>query len=490
MHKGRLTTMHTTRIYHYCLLFTWLCALALPVSSLAVDDVKNIPGYTGIFKGDLPEIRKRKVIRALVTYNRTDFFFYRGNAKGIQVEFLDAYAKFLNKGIRREENRVHVTYIPVPFNELIPALRAGRGDIAADFLTLTGQRQKQVSFSTGGSWKISELVVSNKTAGKLDSIEDLSGKSVYVLNGSSYVEHLEMLNRQFRKKRLAPIKIRQADPHLLSEDILEMVNAGTVKITVVDDYIARLWQKVLPDIRVHKALEISTGNSVGWAVRKQNPVLLKSLNAFSQKIKKGTLLGNMLFKRYYRDTRWIKNPTSKAELKKLEALTGLFEKYGKKYGFDSWALIAQAYQESGLNNNKKSPRNAVGIMQILPSTAADKNVNIKNVRRLENNIHAATKYLAFLRKRYFSDPAITPENRLAFTWAAYNAGPARISKMRARAKKMGLDPNIWFLNVELAVSKFVGREPVRYVAHVFKYYVAYKLAADATDGKTSVLSSR
>jgi membrane-bound lytic murein transglycosylase MltF len=165
----------------------------------------------------------------------------------------------------------------------------------------------------------------------------------------------------------------------------------------------------------------------------------------------------------------------------------LFDKYGQRYGFDTWALAGQAYQESGLDNRKKSHRGAVGIMQVLPSTAADKNVNIKNVNQLENNIHAAAKYLAFLRERYFSDPAITPENQLAFTWAAYNAGPAKVRKMRAQAEKMGLDPDVWFLNVELAASKLVGREPVRYVAHVYKYYVAYKLAAEATDSEATVL---
>ncbi len=480
--------MSIRRTHLFYLMLAWFFTLALPTASLAVDDVKNIPGYTGIFKGDLAEIRKRKVIRALVTYSRTDFFFYQGGAKGIQVEFLNEYVKYLNKSVRREENRIHVTYIPVAFNELIPALRTGRGDIAAGFLTVTEQRKQQASFTSGGNWKISELVVSHQKAGKLESVEDLAGKSVYVLNGSSYVEHLKALNRQFKKRGLSLIKIKQADARLLSEDILEMVNAGTVKITVVDDYIAGLWKKVLPDIRVHEDLKISTGNSVGWAVRKQNPALLESLNDFARKVKKGTLLGNMLFKRYYTNTRWIKNPTSKAELKKLETLTGLFEKYAKEYGFDSWALIAQAYQESGLVNNKKSPRGAVGIMQILPSTAADKHVNIKNVHQLDNNIHAATRYLAFLRDRYFSDPLISPENRLAFTWAAYNAGPAKVNKMRARTRAMGLDPNVWFLNVELATSKYVGREPVRYVAHVFKYYVAYKLAAEVADGKTTVLS--
>ena len=478
-----------TQLQDYRIVFIALWLLVLPLSIYAVDDVANIPGYTGIFKGDLPEIRKRKVIRALVTYNRTDFFFYKGGTKGIQVEYLNEYIKYLNKGVKREENRVQLTYIPVTFNELIPALLSGRGDIAADFLTITPQREKLADFATGGSWNISELVVTNKKVGKLTSIEDLSGKSVYVLNGSSYVDHIKALNKQFKQKRLAPLHIVEADPHLLSEDILEMVNAGTVEMTVVDDYIARLWKKVLPDIRIHEELAISTENTVGWAVRKQNPELLKSLNLFAGKVRKGTLIGNMLFKRYYKNTRWIKDPTSDQELMKLEKLIALFDKYAKQYGFDTWALVGQAYQESRLENNKKSPRGAVGIMQILPSTAADKHININDIKLLENNIHAATKYLAFLRDRYFSDPAITPKNRLAFTWAAYNTGPAKVRKMREQAKKMGLDPNVWFSNVELAASRLVGREPVRYVANVYKYYVAYKLVSEATKGKAMLLGS-
>jgi membrane-bound lytic murein transglycosylase MltF len=469
------------------LVFFMISALVLPMENQAIEDVENIPGYTGIFKGDLAEIRKRKVIRALVTYSRTDFFFHQGGAKGIQVEFLNEYVKFLNKGAGREVDRVHVTYIPVAFNELIPALLAGRGDIAANFLTITPQREKQVSFATGGSWRVRELVVANKSVGELTSIEALSGKSIYVLNSSSYVEHLKQLNKRFIKQGLRPVTIKQADPHLLSEDILEMVNAGAVSITVVDGYIAKLWAKVLPHIRIHEELAVSSENQVGWAVRKKNPELLASLGAFAKKVKQGTLLGNMLFKRYYKDTHWIKNPISKSELERLENLVALFDKYAKRYGFDTWALVGQAYQESGLDNRKKSHRGAVGIMQILPSTAADKNVNIRNVKQLENNIHAAAKYLAFLRERYFSDPAITPENQLAFTWAAYNAGPAKVRKMRAQAGKMGLDPNVWFLNVEQAANKLVGRETVRYVAHVYKYYVAYKLAAEAADSRASVL---
>jgi len=459
-----------------------LIALAGPAVSTARadDNVHEQLSVAEKFTGDLPEMRKRKRIRALVTYSKTDFFFHQGGAKGIQAEFLHEYEKFLNKGIKRAENRIHITFLPVTFNELLPALQQGKGDIAAAFLTITPQREKEVTFASGGKLKVSELVVTNKKVKSLETIEDLAGKTVYVLNQSSYVEHLRHLNETFRQKKLSPMKIEQADPNLLSEDILELVNSGVVEITVVDDYKARLWKQVLPDIRVHENLKVAEANTIGWATRKDNKALTRSIDSFALKIRKGTLLGNMLFKRYYLDTGWINNPVSKEELGKLDAFVALFRKYGERYDFDHLALLAQAYQESGLDHSKKSHRGAVGIMQLLPSTAGDPNVNIRNITNLENNIHAGTKYLAFIRDRYFKDAAINTENRLALTWAAYNAGPARVQKMRDQAKKMGLDPDIWFSNVEMAAGKMTGRETVQYVANIYKYYVAYKLASQVT----------
>jgi membrane-bound lytic murein transglycosylase MltF len=64
------------------------------------------------------------------------------------------------------------------------------------------------------------------------------------------------------------------------------------------------------------------------------------------------------------------------------------------------------------------------------------------------------------------------------TFAAYNAGPSRISRLRSRAKDEGLDPNQWFGNVELVAAKEVGQEPVQYVTNIYKYYVAYKLTQE------------
>ena len=108
-------------------------------------------------------------------------------------------------------------------------------------------------------------------------------------------------------------------------------------------------------------------------------------------------------------------------------------------------------------------------MQLLPTTAADPNVGIPEIHLAEQNIHAGVKYLNYLQERYFSDEAFSPLDRVLFSFGAYNAGPRNIAKARARAKKMGLDPNRWFSHVEVAVAKTVSREPVVYVRNIFTW---------------------
>ena len=462
----------------------------------AGEDVREFAGLdmslvTNRRTDDLSVMKEMRVVRALVTFSRTDFFLSPSKgARGLQAELLREYEKQLNKGRGRKDLKVHVAFVPVPFNRLIPALLEGEGDIAAAMLTLTPERRKQVAFATGGQFKVDEVVVASKWVKGLERLEDLSGRRVYVLRGSSYVEHLKQLNGRFKTSGKKPVVIQEADSHILTEDVLELVNAGIVDITVADDFKAVLWAKALPNLVVHDHIKVHTGGKVGWAIRKNNPELRKSLDAFARKVKKGTLLGNMLFNRYYKDTRWAKNPVSEQERKKLARFWPLFEKYGRRYGFDHMALAAQAYQESGLDHSVKSHRGAVGVMQLLPSTARDKNVGIPDISSVENNIHAGAKYLAFLRDRYFSEPAISEDDRLAFSWAAYNAGPAKVRRMRSRASKMGLDPNRWFDNVEYAALQMVGQETVRYVANIYKYYVAYKLVEDLKEKKVGVLEAK
>ena len=425
--------------------------------------------------GDLDEIlQKRGVIRILVSYSKTNFFVARGHPRGFEYELLREYERFLNRTVGRKSIKTNVVFVAMPFEQLIPALLEGRGDIAAAGLTITPEREKLVAFTDPYLINIKEIVVTAKTVSDLRTIKDLAGRKVHVVAGSSYIQHLKRLNQELMREGLKPVDIVQADKNLEAEDVLEMVNVGIFEVTVVDHHIAELWSSVLADLILRKDIVINSGGTIAWAVRKENPVLLASLNEFVKKNRQGTLLGNILLRRYYKNTKWIHNPLTVSERQKLEGLKFLFQKYARKYDFDWLKIAALAYQESGLDQSVKSPAGAVGIMQILPSTAAQPSVGIPDVNDVENNIHAGVKYLSFLRDRYFNDPEISPAAKVDFTFAAYNAGPAKVASLRRTAKKLGLDPNKWFFNVEHVASRVIGQETVQYVANINKYFVAYQ----------------
>ena len=442
--------------------------------------------------GDLDEIATRGILRVLVTHSKTDFFIDQGRIRGVQAEYVREFLKELNQGRTNrfhasEANRIIPQFIPVAFDELIPSLLAGKGDIAAAFLTMTPDREADVDFISPQGRFVDEILIAYKDAEPIEKLADLSGRTVYLLKGSSYVSHLLELNQALEVVDLPPVNIINAGSQLLTEDILELVNAGIVDYTVCDDFKARLWSKVLPDIRLYPDIRISAGQSVGWVIRPNSPQLMAALDTFSNNVKKGSFLGNLLFNKYHASTQWIDNPLAQTERDKFKQVIHLFRRFGEQYQFDPLALAAQGYQESRFDQSLTSHKGAVGVMQLLPSTAKDRNVGIPNIHEIENNIHAGVKYMNFLRNRYFSDHAISPINQRLFTWAAYNAGPANISRVRAAAEKNGLNPNVWFNNVEHMAASMISREPVRYVANIYKYYTAYRLIQDQTDSKSAAM---
>ena len=135
----------------------------------------------------------------------------------------------------------------------------------------------------------------------------------------------------------------------------------------------------------------------------------KILDAFVEKNKKGTILGNILFKRYLQNTQWVRNAYSKEDMERFEQTVKLFQKYSDQYDFDWLMIAALGYQESRIDQSKRSPVGAVGVMQLLPSTAKDPNVNIPGIEELEDNIHAGAKYLRFLYDRYFEKEQLMEE---------------------------------------------------------------------------------
>jgi len=370
---------------------------------------------------------------------------------------------------------LQVAAIPVLRDQLIPFLEEGRGDMAIASLTITPDRAQRVDFSVPAGRDINEVVVTGPCSPALTTLDDLAGTRVFVRPSSSYWESLNELNASFRERGLEEVVIAAASEYLETEDLLEMVNAGLIKITIADDYLAKFWAQVLPEIVVHEDLAVATGRNIAWAVRSNAPRLKERVDRFVNANRTGKLLGNMLFKRYLQDTKYVKNALADKDRQRLEEVIDLFRTYGDQYRFDSLMVAAQAYQESGLDQSVISRAGAVGIMQMLPSTAADKSVGIPDISTIENNIHAGTKYLRYIVDHYFDNPGIDEVNRTLFAFASYNAGPNRIRRLRAKAAESGYDPNLWFRNVEVVVANEVGREPVRYVSNIFKYYTVYSL---------------
>ena len=454
------------RIFLACLI---VAASLMPARAAELSRVQQS------WKGDLPEIiESHRPIRVLVVYNRTNFFMKEGVMRGLEADMMSAYEKHLAKVYNKE--LVRLVFVPVPVKELFPALLDGRGDIVAAALTVTEERTRQADFSAPYRTGVREIVVGGPKSPALASAEGLSGRKASVLAGSSYAEHLSDLNARLKKQRKKPVRIQNADPYLATEDLLEMAARGMVPYTVADHFLADLWQKVFPRLRLYPDAAIHTDGKLAWAVRKDCPELRASLSEFAATVRKGTLLGNMFFKRYYENDDFVSDPTTQVEIGKLKPMAKLFQKYARMYDFDWLKIAAMAYQESRFEMNRKSSAGAVGVMQIKPSTAAGPHVGIKDVRTLDNNIHAGVKYLRYLVDNYFSD--VEPAAKMDFALAAYNAGPNRIIQVRRRAEEMGLDSRRWFGNCEWAAFDLIGRETTGYVAHVQMYYAAYKGSAE------------
>ena len=471
-----------TRTLFRRMLLAALCALlAVPAVCGRARAFTSLsePEYQALLKpwyGDLDGMVQRRFIRVLVTHSRTNYFLDGARQKGATFEGMEFFKDWLNKELGPGRH-VEMIYIPMRRDELFTAMAAGRGDILAASLTVTPEREALVDFTEPWQENASEFLVTGPAAPEMKSLDDLAGQEVWVRRSSSYFESLTGLNQQLKAKGLKPVRIREADENLEGEDILEMVSAGIMPMTVLDDYRAAVWVKVLPGLRVHADMPVAQGRHMAPAVRKNCPRLKELLSRCVLAQRQGATPAR-LGKTYFRTTDYLRNPTASEDMRRFNQAVGFFQRYGDQYDLDYLLIAAQGYQESHLDQAARSPRGAVGVMQLLPSTAAGAPVNIPDITKIDRNIEAGVKYHRHLIDTWFNDPVIPAQDRMLLAFAAYNAGPGNVLKMRKLAKDMGFDPNRWFANVEVAAGRVTGQETVRYVSNIFKYYVAYKLVME------------
>lgn len=437
--------------------------------------------------GDLDGMIARRVIRVLTVYSKTFYFVDKGVQRGTAYDIFRLFETDLNKKLARDKKLAHkhvkvqVVFIPVHRGDVLHALAVGKGDIAASNLTISDERQLLVDFSSPAYRNVSEIVVSGPASPALSSVDDLAGKEVFVRDSSSYYDSLVALNQRFAIENKPAVIIKVVPETLEDEDLIEMVNAGLIPLIVVDKHKADFWKKIFPKITVHDGVAVRTGGDIAWAIRKGSPLLKAALDDFITRHGAGTTKGNIILARYLKSTKYVRDAASEAERKKFLTLVQYFQKYGDKYHVDWLLMAAQGYQESRLDQAARSPAGAIGVMQIMPATGRD--LAVGDITQTEPNIHAGVKYMRWMIDKYYGDEPMTQLDKALFAFASYNAGPSRIAQLRSLAAKRGLDPNVWFDNVEYVAAEKIGSETVTYVSNIYKYYIAYRLIMEARDDR-------
>jgi membrane-bound lytic murein transglycosylase MltF len=436
--------------------------------------------------GDLEVMLESRTVRVLVPYSRTLYFNDRGAQRGLTADTLKDFEVFLNKKFPRTKGGRPITVVALPTtrDRLFPGLVEGRADIAAGNLTITADRAKSVDFSEPIGRDIAEIVVSGPRSPKLAAIEDLAGHEVHVRRSSSYYGSLEALNARLRAAGKPEAKIVAVPELLEDEDLMDMVGAGLIPLTVVDEWKANIWAAIHKRLRPRRDLALTAGESVAWALRAGTPKLLEVVNEF---IAKHPGSREQRFRSYPQYLSRLQNATADADWKRFESTVPLFHKYAPRYRLDPLMTVALGYQESRLDQAARSEVGAIGIMQLLPATGAE--MKVGDVTQAEANVHGGIKYLRQLIDRHVSGESVDEQNRMLLALASYNAGPGRVAALRAEAPKLGYDPDIWFNNVELVAARRVGQETVIYVRNIYKYYVAYKLQLETLEARRAAASA-
>jgi len=449
--------------------------LAGPVEAAAPSSVR-----------DLAEIRGSRTLRVLVNQSRNSSGEVQGQSIGVEYHRLRAFEQYLN-GHARDGQEITLKIIPKAKDQLLGALQRGEGDLVAPGELLDPTSMHGISASEPISSKIPLILVGIKGERRYTKLEQLSGKTLALPTGSAAGDAVSQINQKLALHKLPPVKVEWVDPSLAVEDVLEMVQGGIFHLTIVEQPIAERWGKILPKLRFDRQVMISDPGEEFWFVRRDARILRASIDHFLKTYKTPSDQ-DVAFLRIYRRLYQVHNPLAKADRQRLEKLRPVLQKHADAQGMDWLNLAALAFKESALQPKARGGGGPTGLMQITPSAA--QRVGVNNIQELDANVMAGAKYLAMIRRKFFSSPKLNERERMAFVLAAYNMGPERVQGMRAEARRRGLNPNQWFFQVERIAMEQVGMGAVSYVNSVNKYYLAYDRERDSLEPPTQKVASR
>jgi membrane-bound lytic murein transglycosylase MltF len=362
--------------------------------------------------GDLDGIVKRRILRVLVAPNKLGFYFDGSEIHGALYEFCREFERFLNHKLHTGNLAIHLYFVPIGRDTLLPRLAEGYGDLLATMVVTAGRPQYAVDF-TDPIYDNAKAVIVSGPGEQLSRLEDLSGREVYYFRNTIPYEKLRRLSEDLHRDGKPPIQLIPAAADLQLDDLLEMVNAGLVPMTVAEDKVAQYWAQVLPNLKIHSDIVVAE-SPLAWAVQQNTPQLKSVVNEFIRDHKIGTLYGNTVTARYLNRIKWVRAAIAGDDLARFEEMVRLFHMYGDKYHFPYLLLAAQGYQESELNPGLRSKAGAVGVMQIKPSTAAADPINITGIGNTDRNIEAGAKYLRYMVSHYYANKPMDQVTKSAF----------------------------------------------------------------------------
>lgn len=451
-----------------------------------VVEMKETPKPATTFTKDLDEIKKDGVLKAITIYSGTSYFLYRGKPMGFEYELLTRLANSM--GLKLE------IIIAKNMNELFKMLNRGEGDIVAHGMTVTEPRKEFVNFSNY-HFLTHQVLVQHKPNNwrrmKLHQIKkklvtnpiELIGDTIAVRTGTSYFHRLKNLSEEIGGK----IYIDTLHGSIATDEIIKMVVDKKIKFTVADNNIALINSSYYPELDINTSISFS--QRIAWAVRKNSPKLLSTVNTWIDGMKKESDY-YVIYNKYFKNKKTykvrIKSEFYSKNSGKISKYDKLIKKYSSKVGWD-WRLVSSLiYQESQFNPNAKSWVNAKGLMQMMAGTAKD--MGVKNVTDPEDNIRGGTKYLKKLWGWWKDIPDSL--ERIKFVFASYNCGFAHVIDARKLTKKNNKNPNIWLDNVDEYLLKLTypqfyqddvvkygyvrGTEPYNYVKDILDRYEHYK----------------
>lgn len=388
------------------------------------------------FKGDLPEIKKLGILRVLTRNNPSSYFIHRGVLMGFEYEVVKEFAK--RNGLQP------VMIVPPRWNDLVPWLLEGKGDIIAASMAVTEKRKdiKGISFSLP-YLDVSKKIVARKKDNAVNGLKDLKGRTIVVRKNSSYWETLEKLRDGGIGFRLIA-----APDEFETYEIIQSVSDGKYDLTVADDNI--LNAELLHNPGIKATFNIGAPDKYSWVVREEDTQLKQAVDDFFRKEYKKEFL-NVLYNKYFKSVKTAVETRpvfSGKGVFSVSPFDSLIKRYSNIYDFH-WCLVAsQIYQESQFNPNIKAWDGGMGLMQLMPATASM--MGCRNVFAPDDNIQAGLKYMSSIRKKL--DVDIAHKDKLCFTLASYNGGYGHLLDARRLAIEMELDPDKWYGNVEKALS--------------------------------------